>query len=217
MKYNFIPIVLFGILLFKPGWITANSDSLAMINPSFNFEEIVPNKIPLTDEDWDFLKKGKILFRDPHPDLLGGMAIGYTQNTPPLIWSIIMDYDHYVDFIPETLSCQVKEKKGEIFRIDAKYKSIWPFDDVVLESINIHDSSDPNHLRMAWKASHTNMKTASGYWIVQSQKEGVLVVYGMDFDLNWIPRVLAEKSGRQRVKNVLNAVIQRAENSSKKN
>lgn len=172
--------------------------------------EIIKETPKINAQEWHDLQKGEIVLRENTNNLLGGMGIAYVKIPPKKIFEVVTDYSHYLEFMPAALTCWVKESSKRSTLIYAEYKSMWPFNDVILETLNIHDTSDPNHLRMAWKATQTNLKTGWGYWVIQAYEEGSLVFYEMNFDLNWVPRVLAKQSGSQRVIDIVEAIVTRA-------
>lgn len=179
--------------------------------PRFNLEELIPEDPKISETDWLVLKKGETLLRENQDGLLGGMAIIHIPSASPAqIWEIVTDYENYAEFMPTAKEVNTKDviENGEI--VLGIYKSTWPLQDIHILSVNLYDKKNPEHMRMVWKATETNLKEAYGFWILKAHEEGTLVFYRQGFDLNWIPRPLARSMGEKRVIEIVTAVKKRA-------
>lgn len=177
--------------------------------PTYSVKDYIKRELTISAQDWNLLNQGKVVLRDNPDQQLGGIGIIYIQRTPQEVWEVITDYDHYVEFMPETLKCGLEESSGNMRRVYGEYKSTWPFEDIYLESLNVHETSDPNKLMMVWKATRSNMINAYGYWVLKAHKQGTLVFYQTGYEIKWVPKILGNSVSRKRVAGVVSAVKNR--------
>lgn len=196
-----------GILAVTP--LRAQNEKELVANPNFKIADIIKADPTFSADEVAKMDKGQIVVQDNADGSLGGIATTYILANPEQVWVAATDYDHYIEYMPEIISIEKKASAENATFLSATYKSTWPFDSVFLETLNLYDKSNPEHLLKAWKATKTNMKFASGYWIVKPYKNGSLVTYQMGFDMAWIPRSIARPTSRKRVAAVLEAVKNR--------
>lgn len=197
-----------AIVAFCPP-VSAQNEKELVANPNFKISDIIKADPAFSPDEVAKMDKGQIVVQDNADGSLGGVASTYILANPEQVWTAATDYDHYIEYMPEIISIEKKATGENATFLSATYKSTWPFDSVFLETLNLYDKSNPEHLLKAWKATKTNMKFASGYWIVKPYKNGSLVTYQMGFDMAWIPRSIARPTSRKRVAAVLEAVKNR--------
>ena len=177
----------------------------------FSLDEVIRGPAPLTAEEAKRIESGEAIFRSTERNLLGGLGIIFVNAQPERVFSVFTDYSHYAEFMPQAREAKIHETDEIATRLSAIYKSTWPFADVTIEAVNVHDRTNPARLRMAWKTISTNMKSSRGWWIAEPYKDGTIVYHENLFDLNWIPISLARSQGRQRILDTLVAVKKRSE------
>ena len=178
---------------------------------NFTLQDIIKTPPEITKKEWEQIKAGKILVRENKDGSLGGLGFTWAKVQPKTVYQVATRYNQYTKFIPESKKVEANQLNENTYEVYAVYKSTWPFDDIFIDSINLHD---PKNLRMAWRATRTNMKHGEGFWIIQPQDGGTLIFYQMSFDLNWIPRMIARPSSKERVYKVLEAVRDKSLNAT---
>lgn len=187
--------------------------SFAAVTP-YPTTDLLKSDPDISADDRAALERGELIYRRNSKDMPGGIAMAYVKAPPQKVYEAATTYSKYLEFMPGALKVEVEETSGNASLVYAEYSSEWPYEKIFIESVNMHETSDPKRLVMTWKATRSSFKTAYGYWIVKPFQDGSLVIYEMGFDLNWVPRALAKSSGKKRVLSVVRAVMLRAQKSS---
>src|ERR1043166_7707309 len=132
----------------------------AVAEESF-INDIIKNAPEFSAQELKTLEAQHPVYHPNASGLPGGYATIYCAAKPQDVWNTATDFEHYADFIPDTLSLKVLKRDEKTAVLDGEYKSRWPYRKVVMLTVNEFDSHDPDNLRFAWKALKTNMKQAT--------------------------------------------------------
>ncbi len=140
------------------------------------------------------LSKGDVLRKlEPIPgsDQRLGVARGVVETSPEEAFRIATDYEHYTEFMPNTIVSEVKERTGEKVRFYSKLDMTWPIDDLEYEcEVNFGPGNRSATYAMV-PGTGKGVKTFSGEWSMtefQGDKNRTLMIYKVSFlPERWYP------------------------------
>lgn len=145
---------------------------------------------------------------------LGATGIALVKAPVSMTWQVITDYPEYSQFMPRNLYSEILRRQQNTVVFKTRYESAFPFDPVENESRIVHETRNPNALKMSWVAEKTNLEFNRGFWLLITHPEfspAVLVVYQTRFAIPWVPSALAASASQKTLKATLEAVRKRAE------
>jgi hypothetical protein len=186
--------------------------------PAFVHIPKVYSEITLSEKDWLALKKGKILFRPPTQDCLGGFGITLFNEPTWKVWQVITDYPQYKNFMPRNIGSTIlpnteKNLNPNTLTFRSAYKSSFASPTIWNVSQIEHDTSTPENLIMVWKAQETNLKFNQGFWNLKSHGEKTLVIYSNEFEITWVPNLLARNAAEKSIIGTLEAIQKQIQDS----
>lgn len=147
-----------------------------------------PVSSKLTAEELATIKGGGIVAKDTLQEGPQGYAVAFgimKFKSVEEFWTVVMDYEHYVDFFPKVKYCTLIKKTNS--------QSLAEFgvDLGVTTAVytGIHTIAD-DRLRMDWTMDksrpHKFFSASEGWWILEELSAGVwLVEYKMDVKLDF--------------------------------
>ena len=147
-----------------------------------------------------------------------GEVIRITASTsvavdPHLAWTVLTDYDHLAEFIPDMRSSRIISGPEGPLKVEQKGETgflVWTFPvEVVLQL-----QEDPEQL-ITFKSVSGNVKNMEGVWRVVEAGEGVTVQYSATMETDfWVPPLIGpaiiENDVRRKVEGLAHEMTRRA-------
>lgn len=204
------PLVLLALGIFSPltgtSLAQARSEETSTVSrsaPKVDWNAVFRPIAPLSEDEQQAILRGEIILRPGAAKMLGGSAIAWIPVEPPAVWTVVTDYVHHPSYIPSNRLSRVEERIGPLVYTYAEYDSGWLAPSIYMEKLHFEDPNNPAGMRVGWKALRTNLKDSYGYWLLQPFHQGTLISYEMNFDLDWVPQVLASNSARQNIERTI--------------
>lgn len=166
----------------------------------------------LSSKEIHALDQGEIVVVNNRSGLLGGTGFVTVAAPQPKVWGAITQYAEHPTYMPAILVSNptqpIRLAGGLQNKLDlyTVYAMPWPFPNVYIFCNVLHDTSHAGDYQMDWRAFETNLKTAYGRWHVLDRPTTTLVVYEMNFDIDYVPRLVANGLSRQGLRFALGAI-----------
>ncbi|GEM_PF-2008732 len=183
----------------------------------------------LSNEDWEKLRKGKVIVKDyiytTKEGKQAGMAKGIIlANLPPdAIWNVITDYEHYSDFLPSVKSTKILKKfpDGRIWLLHI-IKIIFVKLRYVCELTPVKYPDGSRLLQwklVKAKGIKNDIKDTTGFWEVIPVENGkkTILTYTAFVDTGWaVPKWVQKFLTKTQLPKVLKGAVEEAEERYKK-
>ena len=118
--------------------------------------ELIPISIELNDKQSEKLAAGKIAHMTIEKEEKGGTGIGVVDiaASPDIVWSRIMAFDHYAEWVGPVKFCNIYAQAGDTVRTHTKVKGFlykyeyylinvfWPEQNLLLWTLDYERKSD---------------------------------------------------------------------------
>lgn len=144
-----------------------------------------PPDLALTEDERIRLVAGETVVRSEHvASTSSGMAMRLVPVDEAQVWDVILDFDHYVQFLPYVTASAAlpPDSQGRLgYRLELTTKGVV----TRFETRCTRDLPD----RMQWEMTpigYSGVEAARGWWHTQSWTEGsTLLIYVADVDAAW--------------------------------
>lgn len=178
------------------------------------FSDEVSTWIEFAHKHRTTLSQGEIEIIPHNNGDLGGTGIALFDEPISAVWQVITDYPEYSKFMPRNLHSEVLRHQQNTVFFKTRYESAFPFEAVENESRIVHETHNPNVLKMTWVAEKTNLEFNRGFWLLikdQDFSPAVLVVYQTRFSIAWVPSTLAVGPSQKTLKATMQAARKRTQ------
>ena len=154
-----------------------------------------PKAVPLSTTEVSKLQKGNVVLQsvvDEKTQSGRGVAVQYINATEDKVWSTILNYPKYPDWVDNVVECSVYKEEASIKYVEMISSVMW-----IKFGVYTKNYINKDQKYMHWTLDYTRLSDADdliGYWRVEQIQDSpplTRVDYATDMKLSGVPDFLA--------------------------